>query len=116
MPIFIMDGFEVSVQKVYDMDINRIESMTILKDAAATALYGSRAANGVVVVTTVAPKPGELRVTYNFNAGVELPDLSDYNLCNAWERLKWNVCPESISQKAEILACSWRKILLTMIW
>ncbi len=86
LPIFIMDGFEVSVQKVYDMDINRIESMTILKDAAATALYGSRAANGVVVVTTVAPKPGELRVTYNFNAGVELPDLSDYNLCNAWEK------------------------------
>ena len=88
LPIFIMDGFEVSVQKVYDMDINRIESMTILKDAAATALYGSRAANGVVVVTTVAPKPGELRVTYNFNAGVELPDLSDYNLCNAWEKVE----------------------------
>ena len=88
LPTFIMDGFEVSVQKVYDMDINRIESMTILKDAAATALYGSRAANGVVVVTTVAPKPGELRVTYNFNAGVELPDLSDYNLCNAWEKVE----------------------------
>ena len=38
--------------------------------------------------TTVAPKPGELRVTYNFNAGVELPDLSDYNLCNAWEKVE----------------------------
>ena len=87
-PIFIMDGFEVSIEKVYDLDPTRIESMTILKDAAATALYGSRAANGVVVVTTVAPKPGELRVTYNFNAGVELPDLSDYNLCNAWEKVE----------------------------
>ena len=50
----------------YDMDMNRIESMTILKDAAATAMYGSRAANGVVVVTTVPPVPGELRVSYNF--------------------------------------------------
>lgn len=43
LPLFIMDGFQVSIQKVYDMDPNRIESMTILKDAAATAMYGSRA-------------------------------------------------------------------------
>lgn len=88
LPIFILDGFEVSVQKIYDMDVNRIESMTILKDAAATALYGSRAANGVIVVTTVPPKPGELRINYNFTAGAEFPDLSDYNLCNAWEMLQ----------------------------
>ncbi len=88
MPIFILDGFEVNVQKIYDMDVNRIESMTILKDAAATALYGSRAANGVVVVTTVAPKPGEMQINYNFTGGVDLPDLSDYNLCNAYEKLE----------------------------
>ena len=53
-----MDNFETTIQKVYDMDPNRIESITILKDAAATALYGSRAANGVVVITTVAPEVG----------------------------------------------------------
>lgn len=88
LPIFILDGFEASVQKIYDMDMNRIESITILKDAAATAMYGSRAANGVVVVTTVAPKMGEMRVNYSFNGGVELPDLSDYNLCNAAEKLE----------------------------
>ncbi len=87
LPIFILDGFEVSIQKIYDMDMNRIESMTILKDAAATAMYGSRAANGVVVVTTIAPKPGEIRVTYNFTGGAEFPDLSDYNLCNPEEKL-----------------------------
>ena len=51
-PIFIMDGFEVSVSKVYDFDPNRIERITILKDAAATAIYGSRAANGVIVIET----------------------------------------------------------------
>lgn len=88
LPIFILDGFEVSVQKIYDMDMNRIESMTILKDAAATALYGSRAANGVVVVTTVPPKPGEMRINYNFTGGAEFPDLSDYNLCNAIEKME----------------------------
>ncbi|HCM20134.1 MAG TPA: SusC/RagA family TonB-linked outer membrane protein, partial [Porphyromonadaceae bacterium] len=47
LPIFILDGYEVSVQKIYDMDPNRINSVTILKDAAATAIYGSRASNGV---------------------------------------------------------------------
>ncbi|MEG2792118.1 MAG: carboxypeptidase-like regulatory domain-containing protein, partial [Odoribacter sp.] len=88
LPIFILDGFEVSVQKIYDMDMNRISGMTILKDAAATALYGSRAANGVVVVTTIAPKPGELQVSYNATLSFELPDLSDYNLCNAAEKLE----------------------------
>ena len=88
LPTFILDGYEVDVEKIFDLNMDRIESVTILKDASATAIYGSRAANGVVVVTTVAPKPGELRVTYNFNAGVELPDLSDYNLCNAWEKVE----------------------------
>lgn len=88
LPIFILDGFQVDVQKIYDMDINRIESMTILKDAAATAMYGSQAANGVIVVTTVAPKPGEMRITYNLSGGADFPDLSDYNLCNAKEMLE----------------------------
>lgn len=59
-PIFILDGFEVSSTKIFDMDINRIESITLLKDASATILYGSRAANGVIVVETTAPKSGKL--------------------------------------------------------
>ncbi|MCB6973180.1 MULTISPECIES: SusC/RagA family TonB-linked outer membrane protein [Butyricimonas] len=87
-PIFIMDGFEVTVQKVYDFDPNRIESITILKDAAATAIYGSRAANGVVVIETVAPKPGQLNVMYNFTGALTAPDLSDYNLMSAKELLE----------------------------
>lgn len=88
LPTFIMDGFEVSIEKVYDLDPARIESMTILKDAAATAIYGSRAANGVVVLTTVMPKPGEVRVSYNFTGTLELPDLRDYNLANASQKLE----------------------------
>ena len=61
-----MDGFEIKVEKLYDMDPSRIESITILKDAAATAMYGSRAANGVVIITTVTPKAGKINVDYNF--------------------------------------------------
>lgn len=86
-PIFIMDGYEVSVEKVYDYDPNRIESITILKDAAATAIYGSRASNGVIVIETIAPTPGRLNVSYNFTGTITAADLSDYNLMNAREKL-----------------------------
>ena len=88
LPTFIMDGFEISATTLYDFDPNRIESITILKDAAATALYGSRAANGVVVITTVTPKPGKLNVSYNFTGSVTAPDLSDYHLLNAADKLE----------------------------
>ena len=88
LPTFIMDGFEISVTKLYDFDPSRIESVTILRDAAATAMYGSRAANGVVVITTVAPKPGKLNVSYSLTGELEFPDLTDYNLMNAAEKLE----------------------------
>lgn len=88
LPTFIMDGFEISATTLYDMDPNRIESITILKDAAATAMYGSRAANGVIVITTVVPKPGKLNVSYNFVGDFVSPDLSDYDLLNAAEKLE----------------------------
>ena len=88
LPTFIMDGFEVSVSKLYDMDPNRIESITILKDATATALYGSRAANGVVVITTIPPKAGKLNVDYSFVGDITFPDLTDYRLLNAKEKLE----------------------------
>ena len=91
LPTFIMDGFEISVEKLYDMDPNRIESITILKDAAASAMYGSRAANGVVVITTVAPVPGKVSVSYSMTGTVTAPDLTDYNLMNAREKLEAEV-------------------------
>ena len=89
MPTFILDGFEVDAEKIFDMDPNRIESITILKDAAATVIYGSRAANGVVVVETKAPEMGELRVSYSFSGDFNFADLSDYNLMNAAEKLEY---------------------------
>lgn len=88
LPIFIMDGFEVTAERVYDFDPTRIKSITILKDAAATAIYGSRAANGVVVIETVAPLPGKVRVNYNYVSTLTMPDLSDYDLMNATEKLE----------------------------
>lgn len=89
MPLFILDGFESSLRQITDLDINRIASITLLKDAASTALYGARSANGVVVVETVKPKSGELRVSYSGDFSVSVPDLSDYNLMNSAEKLEF---------------------------
>ncbi len=88
-PLFILDGFESSLAVINDLDINRIESITILKDAASTAIYGSKAANGVVVVETVKPKSGKLQVSYNGNLNLSMPDLTSYNLMNAREKLEF---------------------------
>lgn len=87
-PLFIVDGFEADLTKVIDMDMNRIASVTLLKDAAAKAIYGSKAANGVVVIETKRPEPGELRVTYTGTVSVNLPDMSSYELCNSAEKLQ----------------------------
>lgn len=87
-PIFMLDGYEVPMEKIYDLDIERIETYTILKDAAATAMYGSRAANGVIVITTKPLPAGRLNVTYSGNFTINAPDLSSYNLMNAREKLE----------------------------
>lgn len=87
-PLFILDGFEAHVTRIFDLDMNRIQSITILKDAAAKAIYGSKAANGVVVVETKKPLSGELRVNYRGSVDITAPDLSSYNLADAFEKLE----------------------------
>lgn len=82
-PLMILDGFQTTMQTIYDMDINLIASITVLKDAAATVAYGSKAANGVIVIETKQPVPGKIRATYSVNFNIELPDLSSYDLLDA---------------------------------
>ncbi|NWJ50524.1 MAG: SusC/RagA family TonB-linked outer membrane protein [Bacteroidetes bacterium] len=91
LPTFILDGYQVSLEKVYDLDINRVESVTLLKDAAATAIYGSRASNGVLVIKTKEPQEGKLMFSYNFETTMSLPDLSVYHLLNAKQKLDYEV-------------------------
>ena len=88
-PLFILDGFPTTLQQVVDLDINRIASITLLKDAASTALYGSRSANGVVVIETNKPIPGKLQFSYVYNSSYELADLSVYHLMNAEQKLEF---------------------------
>lgn len=87
-PLFILDGFETSLQKITDMDMNRVQSITILKDASAKAIYGSKGANGVIVIETKALTGNRAAVTYTGSVTIEAPDLTSYNLCNALEKLE----------------------------
>lgn len=88
MPLIIMDGFEITLTKLMDYNDEEIESITILKDASATAIYGSRGANGVIVVESKKPISGKLRVTAQVGLAVEMPDLSSYKLLNAADKLE----------------------------
>ena len=86
-PLFVLDGFTVPLSRILDLDPERVESITILKDAAATSVYGSRAANGVVVVETKVAPDGALSVSYNGTMTVQAPDLTDYNMMDAATKL-----------------------------
>lgn len=90
-PLFILDGFESTLATISDLSMDRVESITVLKDAAATAIYGSKAANGVIVVETKAPAAGTLRLNYNGNLNFTFADLSDYNLMNSSEKLQFEL-------------------------
>ena len=89
MPLFVVDGTEVSADYVYDMDMNDIESVTVLKDASASALYGSKASAGVIVITTKTMKPGRLRLNYSGTYRLSTPDLTDYRMLNAAQKLEF---------------------------
>ena len=88
-PLFILDGFETSLETIMNLNMNRVASVTILKDAASTAIYGSKASNGVVVIETKAPARGRLQLSYKGDCGISLADLSDYNLMNSREKLEF---------------------------
>lgn len=88
-PTIILDGTEISMQELYDLDINEIEKITVLKDASATALYGSKAANGVIVITRKPILESKLRVQYNFTGNLQFPMLDDYDVLNAAEKLEY---------------------------
>ncbi|HQI43664.1 MAG TPA: SusC/RagA family TonB-linked outer membrane protein, partial [Dysgonamonadaceae bacterium] len=86
-PLFIVDGFPVST--ISDIPPTDIESIDVLKDASSTAIYGSRGANGVVIVTTKSGQAGKLRLSYNTYFGVKkiaktLDVLSPYDYAS-WQ-------------------------------
>ena len=97
-PLWVIDGIpeysagvDGNVSNVlYSLNLNDVESIDILKDASATAIYGSRGANGVVVVTTKSGKYG-MRPTVEVSSrvGIQTPDFNSYNYFNAAEFEEW---------------------------
>lgn len=102
-PLFILDGFETSLQTIMDLSMDRIASVTILKDAASTAIYGAKAANGVVVVETKVPQGGRLRLSYNGNYEISFADLTDYNLMMLLKNWSLNVWQVTLNRILQII-------------
>ena len=83
-PLFVVDGFIVG--SIRDIPPSDIESITVLKDASATAIYGAQASNGVVVITTKRPIPGKISVSYNgFMQYKQLPQDRKYEVLDPYE-------------------------------
>ena len=87
-PLIVIDGVEQSLQALYDMDINDIERVDILKDASATALYGENAANGVIVIERKRVSQSPVRIRYTFTPEASFADLSSYDYCDAAQKLE----------------------------
>lgn len=112
-PLFILDGFETTLSRISDLSMDRVESITVLKDAASTAIYGAKAANGVIVVETKKPEAGKLRFSYNGSYQVAWADLSDYNLMNSSEKLEFEKLSGyygALDEKGEILQDTQRAL------
>jgi len=80
---------DLFINGVGDINPNDIENISILKDASAAAIYGSRAANGVIVITTKRGREGPMRVNYSGNVSVLMAPQRDGNLMNAAEKIAW---------------------------
>ena len=94
-PLIVIDGVPIENTAVSgapsilsSLNPQDIASMNVLKDASATAIYGSRGANGVIVIKRKTPQTGRLRFSYSGSLNVEVPDLSDYHLLNAADKLE----------------------------
>ena len=86
-PLFILDGIEVEIAQIQNLSMDRIGSVTVLKDAASAAIYGSKASNGVIVVERKRIEGNKVRLSYNFVPKFSIPDLSSFNLTNAAQKL-----------------------------
>ena len=88
-PLYVIDGVIRSKDDFANLSPDDIQSMSILKDASATAVYGARATNGIVQIVTKQGKEGKVSVEYDFNQSFSQPGIWDKKL-NSWERAYWS--------------------------
>ena len=87
-PLFVVDGIPLPANDMQTINPNDFESITILKDASAAALYGARGGNGVIVITTKRGKSGAPQVTYRTQVGLtQKPNWNKFDMMNSQEIL-----------------------------
>lgn len=99
-PLYIVDGVPFT-SSISNINMDDVESLSILKDAATTSLYGSRAANGVVMITTKKGKMGKNNVTFKFNSSINSRAIPNYDRVNAAEYypLMWESYRNSLAYR-----------------
>lgn len=117
-PLYIMDGVTITGGDFAALNPNDIETVTVLKDASSTSIYGARAANGVIVITTKRGKAGERgRITYSGKLGFSQLAHGDWDLMNTTQKLDYEEMV-GIRQKGmydraalEAVDVDWRDVL-----
>ena len=88
-PLYVIDGVIRSKEDFANLSPDDIKSMSILKDASATAVYGSRATNGIIQIVTKSGQEGKVTVEYDFNQSFSQPGIWDKKM-NTWDRAYWS--------------------------
>lgn len=89
LPLVIVDGHSESMDRLSDFDMQRIESVTLLKNASATALLGVRAGQGAILIRTRTPEAHRLQLTYRFDGMFQKASLRNFDLMDAAQKLDW---------------------------
>lgn len=101
-PLYVVDGFPVEGYNNNAINVSEIESIEVLKDASASAIYGARAANGVIIITTKKGKPGKTEIIYNAYVGVNQV-IKTMDLLSPYEFVKYQYEYDSINTKSTYL-------------
>lgn len=104
-PLYILDGVQISAGDFAALNSNDFETFSVLKDASATAIYGSRGTNGVIVITTKRGKAGKTKVNYRFNFGYSKRNEMKVGVMDSPQKLSfeeyagrgqgWNLSPNN---------------------
>ena len=102
-PLYILDGSEISANTFVSLNPNDIENITVLKDASSTAIYGSRAANGVVIVTSKKGKFGEaptVLVSAQYSVSEVAHDGTEVMDANQWFKFQEMINPSNLTNES----------------
>jgi len=119
-PLFLVDGVQVTPSDYNSINPNDIENVSVLKDAAATSIYGVRGSNGVILITTKRGQSGRPRISYDFQYGIKERTPENFEMMNATEKLDYEVAlgvrteesAEEVKGQLGFLETDWQETLL----